>query len=347
MYVSTNFPVEADASLDALVVGLGVNFQGEWERGAEGVMESGQILRYNRMPLVTYPPISSDMIPQQSLIDKETSWIGYASPFITQALNQTVATIANDVNGTVIVISNAVSGASSAVLNISQGAIADGSQVYSWVASGLSSALGSLGSLSKIHPLGGPGGNTATYLPPDDSSNCVYGIDGVYRFASTNAFNGTATLTIAYNPADVTGLNPTNLQIYQLPDGTNRWQLIGSVVNTVSNTVTATITSLGTYAIAPPLPTANLQLILSTNALPADGRSTMTVVVTNLMLNTGNVATQQWLFTATASGVQILNPDCDTNLPGVQLVSTNSAVTLLLQAPPGGTVANPEHYDLL
>jgi hypothetical protein len=188
--------------------------------------------------------------------------------------------------------------------------------------------------------MGGPSGSGGSYLPPDGSTNYVYGIDGVYRFTSTNAFNGTAILTIPYNPADMSGLNPTNLQIYQLPDGTNRWQLVGGTVNTTSNTVTATLTNLGTYAIAPPLPTGNLQLMLSTNALPADGKTQMTVVITNLILNTGISATQQWLFTATASGVQILNQDSDTNLSGVQVVSTNGAVTLLLQAPLGGTVAH-------
>jgi hypothetical protein len=176
-------------------------------------------------------------------------------------------------------------------------------------------------------------------LPPDGATNYVYGIDGVYRFTSTNAFNGSATLTIPYNPADVTGLDPTQLRIYQLPDGTNRWALAGGVVDTVADTVTATITNLGTYAIAPPLPTGDLQLLLSTNSLPADGVSIMTITVTNLMLNTGDVATQHWLFTATAQGALILNPNSDTNLPGVQVASTNGALTLTLQAPPGGTVA--------
>jgi hypothetical protein len=178
------------------------------------------------------------------------------------------------------------------------------------------------------------------YLPPDGASNYLYGIGGVYRFASSNAFNGTATLTIGYSDADVAGLSPADLRIYQLPDGTNRWQLIGGTVDTASNTVSVVITNLGTYAVAPPLPTGDLQLVLSTNALPADGASRLTVVVTNLMLNTGNVATQQWLFTASADGVQILNQDCDTNMPGVQAASTNGAVTLLLQAPLGGTVAH-------
>ena len=106
-----------------------------------------------------------------------------------------------------------------------------------------------------------------------------------------------------------------------------------SLTDPFTNAVSAVITNLGTYAVAPPLPTGDLQLTLSANSLPADGVSRTTVTVTNLVLNTGNVATQQWLFTAVAEGVRVLNQDCDTNTPGVQVVSTNGALTLLLQAP--------------
>jgi hypothetical protein len=104
-------------------------------------------------------------------------------------------------------------------------------------------------------------------------------------------------------------------------------------------TVIATVTNLGIFAVAPPMPTGSLQLIPSVNALPADGVSTMTITVTNITLNNGNAGTQQWLFTATATGVQILNSDCDTNLPGIQVVSTNDTITLQLQAPAYGNVA--------
>ena len=162
----------------------------------------------------------------------------------------------------------------------------------------------------------------------------------MYRFQCTNSFSGTATLAISYSSGDVAGLNPADLRIYYLPDGTNRWQLVGGTVNLASNTVSATITNLGTYAAAPPLPTGGLQLVASTNLLSADGASQTTITVTNLMLNTGNAATQQWEFTATAAGVTILNPDADASTPGVQVYSTNGAITLTLLAPQGGNVAH-------
>ena len=128
--------------------------------------------------------------------------------------------------------------------------------------------------------------------------------------------------------------------MYYLPDGTNRWQLVGGTVDTVSNTVSAAISQFGTYALAPPLPTGDLQLFPSTNTLVADGTATMTIAVPRLVLNTGSSATQAWVFTATAVGVRILNPDLDPTTPGVQVLSTNGGITLLLGAPVGGTVAH-------
>jgi hypothetical protein len=130
------------------------------------------------------------------------------------------------------------------------------------------------------------------------------------------------------------------LGIYRLDDNTDRWLLVGGTVDMVSNIVTATITNLGTYALAPPLPIGDLWLLPSTNLLTADGLSQMTVRVTNLLLNTGMSATQAWLFTVSAVGVSVLNSDMDLNTSGIQVVSTNAAVTLQLRAPVGGTYAS-------
>lgn len=127
--------------------------------------------------------------------------------------------------------------------------------------------------------------------------------------------------------------------MYYLPDGTNRWQSVGGTVDEAANTVTATISQLGTYTLAPPLPTGDLELVPSTQTLAADGTAQMTVVVTNLVLNTGDAATGPWMFTATAVGVKILNADLDAATPGVEVMSTNGAVTLSLQALVGGTTA--------
>ena len=317
------------ANLDLLA--FSVNLQGESDQAAEEINQRGAIMQTRYWPTESYPAITSSQLPSQSWGSILKLWGQNATGPIGQAVNQVVTAVGN--------VGNTVIQAGQAQLNILEGGFSQGTQVISSWANTLTSHLPLAIPLGGPHPMGGSGGTTA-YLPPDGESNYVYGIGGIYHFGSTNSLIGTATLSISYGSADVAGLDPTTLQIYQLPDGTNRWQLVGGTVDTVSNTVTATITNLGTYAVAPPLPTGNLQLQLSTNSLPADGVSQMTVTVTNLVLNTGNSATQSWLFTATASGVIILDADADPNVAGVQIVSTNASLTLHLLAPTGGNYAS-------
>ncbi|MGO9203737.1 MAG: carboxypeptidase regulatory-like domain-containing protein [Limisphaerales bacterium] len=331
-YQRSVFAAEQDFGLNLnLDLGVcGVNLVGELDHGAEAVNERGVLERSRYWPTESYPAVTTALFPTQSWLSLLSQWGANAAGPIGQAIQAAATTVENAANTVVQVAGSGYHG----VLNIANGTMAAGSQVYASVSAGVSGFFGGPRPLRVGPPRGGGPRSDVDY------SDYIYGIGGIYQFTSSNAFNGTATLTISYSAADVAGLNPADLRIYQLPAGTNRWQLVGGTVDTVSNTVSAVITNFGTYALAPPLPTGDLQLVLSTNALPADGVSQLTVLVTNLMLNTGNVATQQWSFTASADGVQILNQDCDTNIAGVQVVSTNGAVTLLLQAPSGGTVAH-------
>jgi alpha-tubulin suppressor-like RCC1 family protein len=319
---------ELDANLD--LGSFGVNLQGELDQGAEVVNERGVFWQSRYWPAESYPAITTSLFPTESWFSLLSEWGANAAGPIGQAIQAAATTVENAANTVVQVAAQGYHG----VLNIASGAMAAGSQVYASVSAGVSGLLGGPRPLRVGTPRGGGP------RPDVDYGNYIYGIGGIYQFTSSNAFGGTAILTISYTDAEVAGLNPADLRIYQLPAGTNGWQLVGGTVDTVSNTVSVVVTNLGTYAVAPPLPTGDMQLVLSTNALPADGVSQLTVLVTNLMLNTGNVATQQWFFTASADGVQILNQDCDTNIAGIQVVSTNGAVTLLLQAPSGGTVAH-------
>jgi hypothetical protein len=318
-----------NARLDLLA--FGVNLQGEFDQAAEEINQRGAIMQTRHWPTESYPAITSSQLPSQSWLSMLSQWGYNATGPIGQAVNQVFTAVGN--------AGNTVIQAGQAQLNILEGGFSQGTQVVSAWANTLTSHLPLVVSKGGIHPMGSSGG-TSAYFPQDGQSNYVYGIGGIYHFGSTNSLIGTATLSISYGSADVTGLDPTTFQIYQLPDGTNRWQLVGGTVNMVSNTVTATITNLGTYAVAPPLPTGTLQLQLSTNRLPADGVSQMTVTVTNLVLNTGNSATQSWLFTATASGATILDANADPNVAGVQIVSTNASITLHLLAPTGGNHAS-------
>jgi hypothetical protein len=322
-----DFGLNLNVNLDV----VGVNLEGELDHGAEAVNQRGVIQRSRYWPTESYPAMTDALFPTQSWSSLLSQWGTYAAGPIGKGV-QWIATTVDNAAGTVVHVTQQVGTETyNAVLNVGQGALADGSQLISSVSSSVSSFIGSL-ALPKS-----PFGPRPMDVTP---ANLVYGIGGIYRFQCTNSFNGTATLAVSYSSGDVAGLNPADLRMYYLPDGTNRWQLVGGTVNLASNTVSATITNLGTYAAAPPLPTGDLQLVASTNLLSADGVSQMTITVTNLMLNTGNAATQQWEFTATADGVTILNPDADASTPGVQVYSTNGAITLKLLAPQGGNVAH-------
>jgi hypothetical protein len=327
VYAGQNFGLSPSLSLGVLAVSV----QGELDQGAEAVNQRGTLWQARYWPTESYPAVTTDLFPTQSWASLLSQWGTYAAGPVGQGIHW-IATTVDNAAGTVVHVTQQVGTQTyNAVLTVGHGALADGSQIISSVSSSVSSFLGSL-ALPKS-PLGPrPMGVTP--------ANLVYGIGGVYRFQCTNSFSGTAALTISYSSGDVAGLNPADLRIYYLPDGTNRWQLVGGTVNLASNTISATITNLGTYAAAPPLPTGDLQLVASTNLLSADGASQMTITITNLMLNTGNAATQQWEFTATASGATILNPDADASTPGVQVYSTNGAITLTLLAPQGGNVAH-------
>ncbi len=331
VYAAEQKTLGLDVDLDVFVAGLGVSLEGGLERGAEVVNEYGRLWQYKRMVLQTYPALSGSEFPSETILDLERRWVVYAVNPIAQALKQFEQVVANT-SSTVI---EAGEGAAHAVLDFGQGVIDAGSTIIiQWLPPTSGSGLKAL-ALREMDLMSMP-----AYLPPAGASNYIYGIGGIYRFTSTNAFKGTGTLAITYRDGDVTGLNEEDLRIYQLPDGTNRWRLIGGTVDTVSNIVSVTITNLGTFAVAPPLPTGDLWLNPSTNTLRADGVSQMTVTVTNLLLNNRNSATQPWLFTAAAVGVDIVNPDLDTNQPGVQLISSNASVTLVLHAPAGGNYAS-------
>ena len=301
---------------------LSLDTSAEDEKGAQIKKEAGVIWQNRLLGLEAYADQPREFYPTATLSDLQGVWMANARAPLNKFLNQAGAAIAGGVD-TVIQIGKG------AVLRIGNGVMDAGS----WIVTKL---VGGQAGGGPLLASGGPRGRQ----PMDGSlANLAYGIGGIYRFESTNAFHGTATLTIAYSPAEVAGLNPADLRMYYLPDGTNRWQCVGGTVTEAASTVTATISQLGTYTLAPPLPTGDLELVPSTQTLAADGAAQMTVVVTNLMLNTGNLAAGPWMFTATAVGVSLLNADLEAATPGVQVMSTNGAVTLSVQAPVGGTGA--------
>ncbi len=304
---------------------FGLDLSAEFERGAEGRTEKGVLWQVRRLALESYPAVTAVDFPTDGYWRKQEEWMKRGFPKFS-AVVQRVENFVDNVQGGIVVVRDGVQAGYLQVV----GGVQQGGQ---WISSTVTGLL--------------PGNNFApqkNYLKAGDLlleplPNQLFGVGGVVRFDSTNEFTGTATLTLNYSDTDIAGLNEADLRIYRLGDGSNHWQLVGGVVNALSNTVTATITNLGTFAIAPPLPSGNLVLSVASNTLSADGLATSLITVSNLMLNNGQVATQSWLYTVSASGVQVVESDVTTNYSGVQLAGTNGVLRFTVRAPLGGNNA--------
>lgn len=310
--------VEPEIDLDAVIAGLGVSIEGAMERGAELVTERGRIWRMRRMGLESAGSFSADLLPSESIFKKETRWALNAAGVIGSLLNELYTRIKEAGETTIE--------AGGAVLRFGEGVIDRGADVISrWFRAETGGRVGLHG------PMPDDG-----WLPPPGVTNYVYGVSGFFSFRSKGVMSGAAVLSLPFNEAEVAGLNPLELSVYRLVEGTNRWELIGGQVDTNTHTVTVAVTNLGTFALAPPLPTGNLLLVPAGDSMPADGSSVMTFAVTNLVLNTGALATRPWLFTVSVAGGSILDPDIRPETSGVQVGSTNGVLRFNVRAPLGG-----------
>ncbi|MEK7684984.1 MAG: fibronectin type III domain-containing protein [Verrucomicrobiota bacterium] len=59
-----------------------------------------------------------------------------------------------------------------------------------------------------------------------------------------------------------------------------------------------------------------------------------------MLLNTGGIASDAWLFTVDAAGIELLDADVSTNRTGVQVANSNGVLQVRLRAPVGGTYAS-------
>ncbi len=328
---SAETTVASSPILESLPV-IEIKLTGEKGKGAVVRTEAGLLWKNRRVALEKYPDKPSEHYPSQDIFALERQWLGHAAAPVSGFVNRAVHAIVQ-AGETVIEVGR--NGAMT-ILRFGQGVMSSTAQVTTkWYRRFTGSGQlvpHAVGKSISSQPLGS--------LPPEEyASNYIYGVSGVYQFESTNEFSGSATLEIPYSDEEIAGLNEEDLQIYHLPAGTNRWRLVDGVVNALSNTLTATITNLGTFAIAPPLPSGDLILSVASNTLPADGVATSIITVSNLMLNNGQIATQLWLYTVSASGVEIMDSDVTTNYSGVQLVSTNGALSFTVRAPLGGNSA--------
>jgi len=322
-----DFPI----GLDLTGVGLKFNFGAEVKCGATMVLERGVTVGDRCFPLATSPDQSRNLIPSDTVFEKEAVWLSHADfPVISDFFSRFSEYISTaNPNLT-------IGGRFSMFFHdVADGAQIVGSDLRRWAQSGNTPQQKMLSSAGMLPSL-----LDQDYLPSDSQTNYIYGVSGLIQLSpGTNVFPGTATVVMLYTDEDVAGLNEADLRIYRLSNATNQWQLVGGIVDAVSNSVTTIISNFGMYAIAPPMPSGTVNLQSTNYNLSADGTSELLLVATNLLLNSGDVASNAWLYTVDASGVTILDDDANTNWPGIQIASSNGVLQVQVRSLVGGTYA--------
>jgi hypothetical protein len=257
-----------------LGLGAGIELELDFEKARRFPLEAGKIRSGRVYPLQSMegsPGIPTNDI---SIVDIQKGWAIDALSFLDDAWNRFITVITGLRSDTVIYASTTTG---DATLRIPGGVLPVGTTltIDSWDAGDV------------------------------NSSGLVYGVGGLYRFEADAPLQGIVALSLTYNESQVAFIDEAELQIYRHDAVVGAWDLVPANLDVNSNAVIADISTLGLYAIAPALPTGDLQFQLSASSAPADGATVTTAQAGNLRLNNGSVAADGWRYTVTATGMEI------------------------------------------
>ena len=176
-----------------------------------------------------------------------------------------------------------------------------------------------------------------------------YGIGGFYQFGPDSLMFGDSTMiTIAYDDTSVAGIDETELAVYW-EDSLGYWNYIPSFPEPDSNRVSAYITQFATYTLAPKLPQGEYNLHFEPDSLPADGDSIATIYSDSIFYSDGSLVEDGLLFTVWSTRGNIITPDADTTILGVQVVLDSCRVEFEVKAdsiptPIGITMSSVKGY---
>ncbi|MBI4581085.1 MAG: hypothetical protein HY718_15380 [Planctomycetes bacterium] len=306
-----------------VILGLKIKVKYDTSRGRRVPLQSGKIRGGKLYPLATTGGTSA--VPDNSLtiFNLQETWAAQATAPLTEAWNR----FSQQVQATGQTVIQATTSAGQAILTAAQGAWQAGTDIVidRWDAlTGGGQALVS--------------GKSRLTMMDGGTINLLYGIGGMYRFSADSNPTQPVTLQLSYQDEQIVGFAEEDLRVYRRDDENQKWELLGGAVDTVANTVTVSVTQLGVFALAPPLPTGTLNFTPSQTTVPADGTSTVTAEVGNLLLNNGSAAGDGWLYTVTATGMDIVTGDADAGTEGIQVDSAGGKVTIVFRAPASGGV---------
>ncbi|MCF8374313.1 MAG: carboxypeptidase regulatory-like domain-containing protein [Bacteroidales bacterium] len=159
-----------------------------------------------------------------------------------------------------------------------------------------------------------------------------YGIGGFFSFKSDSLYFPDSTLlTITYSDSEIVAINELDLAIYW-EDSLGYWNYLPSMPEPDSNRVSAYISKFTTYTLAPKLPQGGYGLHFYPDSLPANGDSIATIWSDSLFYSDGSPVDDGTLFTVWSARGNIISPDADTSISGIQVALDSCRVTFLVQA---------------
>lgn len=161
----------------------------------------------------------------------------------------------------------------------------------------------------------------------------VYGlVNYLYLYPDNSALDNEAELSFTYEDGDLGNFNENTLAIYKYDRDLENWEYIGGTVDSSAHTVVATITETGQYAIAPAVPSGNIEFATSNLSLTFNGTNAKTIETETIYNNDGNVIADGELFTVALSNGTIMTSDADSAMEGNQVKSENGVVSVRVRS---------------
>jgi hypothetical protein len=154
----------------------------------------------------------------------------------------------------------------------------------------------------------------------------TYGIGGFHQMLPDGGSLATpASLTIHYDPREVSAAAESTLGLYYWDSATTTWRHVPAQVDAANRTVSANITAFHIYTLAPALPSGRFDLAITPTTL-APG-ATAHVKSGPIHFNNGTTVPDGTQFTIVAiSGATIAVEDVNAGAEGIQVASRNGIV---------------------
>jgi hypothetical protein len=167
----------------------------------------------------------------------------------------------------------------------------------------------------------------------EKSFEMEYGIGGFYQFEPYDIqLLDTCWMTIVYAQEDLGNHDETSLAMFWEDKQNRQWVHIGGIVDTINNTVTAPVTHLALFTLAPALPYGTFGLNAIPDSLYSDGISVAVITSDTIFNNTLVPVMDGEMFTVTATSGDIITPDADNVIEGVQVLALDNKITFELKA---------------